>query len=202
MNEEMIATFLFNQIDYGNKEIEDVLQPMGSGSTDGVDVQALTRTVNRLGLKASEDDIRRYLMSSRGKGLAELIKRKANPYVFDPSKFSSLRTGANEEEKSKSEGGQILRNMADKFAQSIYYLDTCGKFTFEKFLEANQIAGTDQTESRLRILWDEAQKIYGAAAGAEFVKDTFRESLDKGMWELKIDAISMESKKKWWQFWK
>jgi len=103
MNDETIFMFLLDQVEIRhNKEIEDILQPMASGDIDGVDVEALTSTASRQGLEADEDDIRHALMSSHyGKMLSETLKRRASPYVFDPSKFSWSKDAKEEKKKVK-----------------------------------------------------------------------------------------------------
>lgn len=107
MNDETIVMFLIDQIQVKhNQEIEDLLKPMASGDIDGVDVEALTSTVSRQGLKANENDIRRALMSSHYGGmLSELFKRKATPYVFDPQKFSWAKDAKEGKKEKKAKKG-------------------------------------------------------------------------------------------------
>ena len=111
MDDKTIVMFLIDQMDLRhNQEIKDLLKPMASGDIDGVDVEALTSTVNRQGLKANENDVRRALMSSYYGGmLSETMKRKATPYVFDPQKFSWAKDAKEGKKEKKAKKGFFRR---------------------------------------------------------------------------------------------
>jgi hypothetical protein len=105
-----------------------------------------------------------------------------------------------------SEIAQDFRQRVENYKRALKYLDECGDLTYDKILEATQIASFDMPESQLRAMWEQADDILpssGQPGGKESLRFVMRNKLIEGIaaFESVADELGA-SKKKWWQFWK
>lgn len=65
------------------------------------------------------------------------------------------------------------------FKKAVRYLDRCGEFEFDNFIEAHRIAGTNAQESELRQMWGQAKLVLpgpGHPGGTESLRHVTRDS--------------------------
>lgn len=100
-----------------------------------------------------------------------------------------------------SEVSRKARQMVENYKRALKYLDECGELTYEKFVEANRIAGVDVSESQLRAMWDQAKYILptgGQPGGTEYLRFQMRNTLIEGMatFDSVADKLNAIAKKK------
>jgi hypothetical protein len=108
-------------------------------------------------------------------------------------------------------GGNVetkAREQVASFRKALEYIDNCGDFTFEKFREADRIAGGTMTESEARSMWSQSEGVMPGdthSGGPDFLRHTLRTTFVEGieMFGTLADELGDEpSRKKGLRFWR
>jgi hypothetical protein len=76
----------------------------------------------------------------------------------------------------------LLKKRIVHYQRGVKYLDSCGKLTLEKLLEARQIAGRGLREEWLRQMWEPSN--IPAANGGPGGREQLRYDMAKYWWRL------------------
>ena len=104
----------------------------------------------------------------------------------------------------------MARDISQRHGRAIHYLDTCGAFTYDKYVKAHQLGGVATPDAQIRMLWNMAEQTFlpsldgRVPGGVEGLRCIMREKLTEGLAMFEGAAVVLEppSPKKWWQFWK